>query len=74
MDRKGTNTFPLYNLPPTQNLEKGFFLYFFPFRLDEIKVGGNSCLLRHFANTKRKIQTSIKQSVLPPYHMTNDSS
>ena len=41
-------------------LKKGFFLYFFPFRLDEIKVGGKSCLLQHFANTKRKIQTNIQ--------------
>ena len=48
--------------------KKDFFLYFFPFRLDEIKVGGDSCLSRHFANKKCKMQTSIKQSVLPPYH------
>ena len=34
-------------------------MYFFPFRLDEIKVDGDSYLPRHFANTKRKTQTSI---------------
>ena len=54
--------------PYSEYLENGFFLYFFPFLLDEIKVGGDSCLPRHFANTKCKMQTSIKQSVLPPYH------
>ena len=42
--------YPLYS----EYLEKGFFLYFFPFWLDEIKVSGDSCLPRHFANAKCK--------------------
>ena len=40
--------------PYSEYLEKGLFPYFFPFRLDEIKVDGDSCLPRHFANKKRK--------------------
>ena len=54
--------------PYSKSRKRIFFLYFFPFRLDEIKVGGDSCLPRHFANTKCKTQTNIKQSVLPPSH------
>ena len=59
MDRKGANTFPFYNLPPVlRNISKKVFSVLFPFPLlDEIKVGGDSCLPRHFVNTKRK--TSI---------------
>ena len=77
-DGKGANTFPFYNLPPPPNprniSKKEFFCAFFLSLLDKIKVGGDSCLPRHFANTKCKTQTSIKQSVLPPYHRTGDSA
>ena len=56
MDRKGDNTFPFYNLPPVlRNIsKKEFFCAFFLSLLDKIKVGGDSCLARHFANNKRK--------------------
>ena len=56
MDRKGANTFPFYNLPPVlRNISKKVFSVLFPFPLlDEIKVGGDSCLPRHFANKKHK--------------------
>ena len=39
------------------------FSVLFPFQLDEIKVDGDSCLPWHFANTKRKMQTSIFKTV-----------
>ena len=50
--------------PRTQNLEKGFFLYFFPFRLDEIKVGGDSCLPRHFANKNANQHQTVSSATV----------
>ena len=69
MDRKGANTFPFYNLPPEpeKNLEKEFFCAFVLSLLDKIKVGGDSCLPRHFAKTNAKYKPAFqKQSVLFP--------
>ena len=68
IERVLTPSLSIIYLPYSEYLEKGFFLYFFPFRLYEIKVGGDSCLPQHFVNTKCKTQNSIKQSVMPPYH------
>ena len=55
-NRKGANTFPFYNLPPVlRNISKKVFSVIFPFPLlDKIKVGGDSCLPRHFANKNAK--------------------
>src|SRR3954468_18613309 len=36
-------TFPLYNLPPELKIFQMSFLFFLPFQLDKIKVGGDSC-------------------------------
>src|SRR4051812_49978237 len=41
-------TFPLYNLPPELKIFQRSFLFFLPFQLDKIKVGGDSCYPRHF--------------------------
>ena len=72
MDRKGSNTFPFYNLPPVlRNIsKKEFFCAFFLSLLDKIKDGGESCLPRYFANKKRKTRTSIPKNsqFFPPYH------
>ena len=61
MDEKGASTFPFYNLPPVlRNISKEVFSVLFPFPLlDKMKVDGDSCLSRHFANKKRKTQTKI---------------
>ena len=72
MDRKGANTFPFYNLPPEpRNIsKKEFFCAFFLSLLDKIKVGGDSCLPRHFAktNAKRKPAFQKNSQFFPPYH------
>ena len=56
MDRNGANPFPFYNLSPVlRNISKNeFFCAFFLSLLDKIKVDGDSCLPRHFANTNAK--------------------
>src|SRR3954466_3426766 len=41
-------TFPLHKLPPELRFLQRSFLFFLPFQLDKIKVGGDSCLPRHF--------------------------
>src|SRR3954471_20366926 len=41
-------TFPLYNLPPKLRNFQRSFLFFLPFQLDKIKVGGDSCYPQHF--------------------------
>ena len=48
-DRKGANTFHFYNLPPVLIISrKNVISVLFPFpRLDEIKVGGDSCNRLH---------------------------
>ena len=76
MDRKGANTFPFYNLPPVLKIsKKEFFCAFFSFQLDQIKVGGDSYLPRHFANTNAKCTPALKiVPVLPLYHRTGDSA
>ena len=57
--------------PYSENLEKGLFLFFLTFPLlDKRKVGGDSCLPQHL---QRQMQNQYKQSVLPPYHRTEDS-
>ena len=63
--------------PYSEYLEKGIFLCFLPFQLDKIKVSGDSCLTRHFANTKAKRKPAFlkKQSQFwPPHHRTGDSA
>src|SRR3954469_17858970 len=40
--------FPLYNLPPELKIFQRSFLFFLPFQLDKIKVGGDSCYPQHF--------------------------
>ena len=72
-DRKGANTFPFYNLPPEpeKHLEKRkFSMLFFLSLLDKIKVGGDSCLPRHFAKTNAKRKPAFQKAVssFPPYH------
>ena len=58
--------------PPYSNISKKVFSVLFPFPLlDEIKVGGDSCL-PHIC--EYKTHTSVKLSVLPPYHRTDDSA
>ena len=61
------------NLPPVlRNIsKKEFSCAFFLSLLDKIKVGGDSCLSRNFANKKHKMQTSIPKNsqFFPPYHM-----
>ena len=59
--------------------KKEFFCAFFLSLLDKIKVGGESCLPRHFANTNAKRKPAIpkkgnKSRFLPPYHRTGDSA
>src|SRR4051812_12846203 len=55
-------TLPLYNLPPELKIFQRSFLFFFPFQLDKIKVGGNSCLPQHF------------NKISSPYYRTGDSA
>src|SRR3954466_3024768 len=41
-------TFPLHKLPPELRFLQRSFLFFLPFQLDKIKVGGDSCYPQHF--------------------------
>ena len=61
MDRKGANTFPFYNLPlePREISKKEFCCAFVLSILENIKDGGDSCLLRHFAKPALKPVSSI---------------
>src|SRR4051812_45861870 len=60
-------TFPLHKLPPELRFLKRFFSVSFclsEYSLDKIKVGGDSCLPRHFDYIK----------VSSPYYRTGDSA
>ena len=72
-DRKGANTFPFYNLPPPYSeisQKKEFFCAFFLSLLDKIKVGGDSCLLRHFAKTNAKRKPTFQKTVSSSHRIT----
>ena len=71
-DRKGANTFPFYNLPPVLRSisKKEFFCAFFLSLLDKIKVGGDSCLPRHFANTNAKHRPAFQKTVSSSHRIT----
>ena len=68
MDRKGSNIFPFYNLPPEseRHLEKEFCCAFVLSLLEKIKDGGDSCLPRHFTKRKREPAFQNSQFSFPP--------
>ena len=56
--------------PYSKSRKMNFSMLLFPFQLDKIKVGGDSCLPQNFSNTNAKCKPafSLNSPVLPPYH------
>ena len=78
IERVLTPSLSIIYLPYSETSRKRFFSIIFPFPLlDKIKVSGDSCLPRHFANTNAKCKPAFlnKQSRFwPLYHKTGDSA
>ena len=60
----------IYPPNPRNISKKEFFCAFFLSLLDKIKVGGDSCLLRHFEKTNAKRKPAFQKTVSSSHRIT----